>query len=87
MKYERMTNVEFVKELMQGYNEHGALAQLVFIQALGKGLELMNNDKDELLEQYEQDEKDGKVGFIHIPSWVECTEDMLMKYKSKYETS
>ena len=83
MKYERMTNMEFVKELMQGYNEHGALAQMVFIQALGKGLELMNSGKEELLEQYEQDQE---VSLIHIPSWVDCTEDMLMKYNSKYKS-
>jgi len=87
MNYEKLTNTEFINELMEGYNPHGVLSQMVVIQALEKGLRLMAEGKEELLAQHEQDEQDGNVSLIHIPSWVECTDDLLNKFNTKYNPS
>jgi len=87
MSVKTSTNAEFVQNLMEGYNPHGALAQMVVIQALGKGLELMASGKEELLAQHEQDEKDGKRSLIHMPSWVNCTDYVLEKFNTKYNHS
>ena len=81
----QMTNAEFVQELMEGYNPHGALAQMVVIDALAKGLELIVSGKDELLKTYDKDQADGKFSFIHIPSWVDCAEGLLDEVNQKYK--
>ena len=80
-----MTNTEFLTELMEGsLHVYGGIGQLVIIQALQKGLQTMQNGKDELLAQHEQDEKEGKVSLIHIPTWVDATEEILNKFNEKY---
>jgi len=85
MNTKTSTNAEFVQDLMEGYNPHGALAQMVVIDALTKGLELIVSGKDELLKTYDKDCKEGKFQVIHIPSWVDCAEGLLDRIDQKYK--
>ena len=85
MNKKTSTHAEFVQDLMEGYNPHGALAQMVIIDALAKGLELIVSGREDMLKEYEQDQKDGKFGFLHIPSWIECAEGLLDEVNQKYK--
>jgi len=81
MNTKTSTNAEFVQDLMEGYNPHGALAQMVVIDALTKGLNLIVDNKEQMLKDYEES---GNF-FIHIPSWVDCAEGLLDRIDQKYK--
>ena len=85
-KYKNYTNTEFVTELMEGYNDYGALAQMVMIEAIEKGLNVILEHKDEVIEEYKQQKAEGKFHFINLEAWMNCTEQLLDKFNTKYST-
>lgn len=82
--YSQMTNTEFVNELMDGYSEHGALQQMVMIDAIEKGLEAILEHKETVVKEYNEQKAAGKFHFINLEAWMQCAEAIQSKFRNKY---
>ena len=78
-----LTNEEFLVRVIN-FSKHGALAQLVVLDALGKGLQHIVNGKEELLALQAAQEAKGEYPFINLTAWVAAAEDVLEQYNEKY---
>ena len=54
----KMTNGEFMKELVEEYSKYGALAQMVVLDCLQKGLDNYLENKEVILEQAAKDREE-----------------------------
>ena len=82
-EYQKMSNVEFVEEVMD-FSNYGSLSQIAVVQALEIGLQKMLSQKEEGLKQYEEDNKKGINALVHIPSWYGVIEEVANKFQLKY---
>jgi len=81
--HKEMTNEEFISDLIN-FSKHGAMTQLVVVDALGKGLQHIVNGKEELLALQAAQEAKGEYPFINLTAWVAAAEDALDKFNGKY---
>ncbi len=79
-----MTNDEFMSHLMTGYNNHGALVQMVVMDCLQRGLDHYISKKDEILAEHNKPREDGRISLINMKAWVECCEETQNRIDEKY---
>ena len=100
-RHKNMTNVEFVQDLMEGYNPYGMMAQIVILDALEKGLKMWVDNKEEILAEHEEKERQNQealdsargkdeavsipIGIIHMPSFVGCAGVLLGKIQNRFK--
>ena len=82
----KMTNGEFMKELVDGYSKYGALVQVVVLDCLQKGLDNYLENKEVILEQAEKDREEGKVSFVNMEAWIACCEETQQRINEKYSS-
>ena len=80
----KMTNGEFMKELVEGYSKYGALAQMVVLDCLQKGLDNYLENKEAILEQAAKDREEGRISFVNMESWIACCEETQQRINDKY---
>ena len=83
-KINEMTNAEFMQELMEGYSKYGAMAQMVVMDCVQRGINDYIDNKEQILETYNKNKKDGKVSFVNMEAWVGCCEELNQRLKEKY---
>lgn len=75
-----MTNVEKVTDLME-FSKFGGLAQIMVMQALGQFVDNVIEQEEELLANEAKQEAEGKIGFIHMKSWIGVAKEIKDKLK------
>ena len=80
----KMTNAEFMNDIMDGYSNYGALVQSVVLDCLQRGLDHYISHKDEILEEYNRPREDGRIPLINMKAWVECCEETQNRINEKY---
>ena len=83
-RVERMTNTEFVGELMEGYSKYGALSQMVLVDAIRIGLESIHGAKEQFDAMTKEAEDAKRNSLINWQAWWECSGELLDKYNTKY---
>ena len=79
-----MTNGEFMQHLVEGYSKHGALAQMVVLDCLQKGLDNYLENKEAILEQAAKDREEGRISFVNMEAWIACCEETQNRINEKY---
>jgi len=79
-----MTNGEFMQHLVEGYSKHGALAQMVVLDCLQKGLDNYLENKEAILEQAAKDREEGRISFVNMDAWIACCEETQNRINEKY---
>ena len=79
---DRMTNEEFVVELMN-YSPYGALCQPFILQAIEFYCDEVNERKEEELKKEEEFIKSGKMPLISAKAWVGIAEDIKKKFEER----
>ena len=80
----KMTNGEFMEHLVEGYSKYGALAQMVVLDCLQKGLDSYLENKEVILEQAAKDREAGKISFVNMEAWIGCCEETQQRINDKY---
>ena len=79
-----MTNTEFMTHLMNGYNKHGALVQMVILDCLQKGLNEYIENEDMILEEAEAMRESGRISLVNMEAWLSCCKETLNRIEEKY---
>ena len=83
-RIERMTNTEFVEDLMDGHSKYGALSQMVLVDAIRIGLQSIHGAKEHFDAKTNEAKAAGRVSIINWQAWWECSGELLDKYNNKY---
>lgn len=79
----KMTNEEFLSHCMN-YSKYGALCQMVMMEVIERGVTDLLKDKEEHLAKAIEDEKNGRHGLVHIPSFIGAAEELHSRLRMKY---
>ena len=79
-------NLDLVKDLMT-YSPYGGLSQAFIIQGIQYYCEKVLEDKEKLLKEQEENEKNGKIGIVSNTAWVGLAEDVKKRMEEFYSNN
>lgn len=77
------SNSDLINDLMN-YSPAGAMSQIFIMDAINKQVDLVILNEDSLLKKSIQDQKEGKMSYFSIVSWIATAKDLRKRIDEFY---
>jgi hypothetical protein len=74
-KLNEMTNEEFLSHQVN-YSKYGMMSTIVLFECIQKGVDEVLENKEAYLKEAEEDEKNGKISLVHVPTFIKAVEEL-----------